>query len=128
MAQLILNDIDQETAEKLEQRAKRLGTTPEEEASRLLRERLRAEPDRDVSATGTDEAGLDPRFVRSHGFLIFTGAVATEEIVPTHLAEDSPRSDQGYPGPIRGGATHSADLSRSPGSLHNQGAPLGSNF
>ena len=30
MAQLILNDIDQETAEKLEQRAKRLGTTPEE--------------------------------------------------------------------------------------------------
>ena len=92
MAKLVLNDIDQETAEKLEQRAKRLGTTPEEEASRLLRERLHAEPDRDVSATGTDETGPDPRFVRRHGFLIFTGAVATEEI-PDHRALREERVD-----------------------------------
>ena len=74
------------------ERAKRLGTTPEEEASRLLRERLRAEPDRDVSAPGTDEAGPDPRFVRRHGFLIFTGTVATEEI-PDHRALREERVD-----------------------------------
>jgi plasmid stability protein len=92
MAQLVLNDIDQETVEKLERRARRLGTTPEEEASRLLRERLRAEPDRDVSATGPDEAAPDPRFVRRHGFLIFAGAIATEEI-PDHRALREERVD-----------------------------------
>jgi plasmid stability protein len=92
MAQLVLNDIDPETAEKLERRAKRLGTTPEEEASRLLRERLHAEPDRDVSATEAGEAGPDPRFVRRHGFLIFTGAVATDEI-PDHRALREERVD-----------------------------------
>lgn len=92
MAQLVLNDIDTETAEKLERRAKRLGTTPEEEASRLLRDRLRAEPEREVVATGTDEDGADPRFVRQHGFLVFTGAVATEEI-PDHRALREDRVD-----------------------------------
>lgn len=49
MAQLVLKDIDTETAEKLDLRAKRLGTTPEEEASRLLRERLHAETLFDVA-------------------------------------------------------------------------------
>ena len=85
MAQLVLNDIDAETAEKLERRAKRLGTTPEEEACRLLRASLRAEPGHELTATGADEEGPDPRFVRQHGFLVFTGAVAIEEI-PAHRA------------------------------------------
>ncbi len=92
MAQLILNDIDLETAEKLERRAKRLGTTPEEEASRLLRDGLRAERGHELAATGTDEEGPDPRFVRQHGFLVFTGAIATEEI-PDHRALREERVD-----------------------------------
>jgi hypothetical protein len=73
MAQLVLSGIDAETAEKLERRAKRLGTTPEEEASRLLRDRLRAEPGGELAATGAEEEGSDPRFVRQHGFLVFMG-------------------------------------------------------
>lgn len=92
MAQLVLNDIDVETAEKLERRAKRLGTTPEEEASRLLRDRLRAEPAHELAAMNADEEGSDPRFVRQHGFLIFTGAIATEEI-PDHRALREDRVD-----------------------------------
>lgn len=73
MARLILNDLDEETAEKLERRARRLGTTPEEEASRLLRDRLRAEPGGEPAGTSADAEALDPRFVRQHGFLVFTG-------------------------------------------------------
>lgn len=87
MAQLVLTNIDVETAEKLELRAKRLGTTPEEEASRLLRDRLRVEPGGELAATGAE--GLDPRFVRQHGFLVFTGTLATDEI-PDHRAPDPP--------------------------------------
>lgn len=129
MAQLVLKNIDAETAEKLEMRAKRLGTTPEEEAAQLLRERLRAEPHRELAMASTtavktpaivttantippeiaselaglgaevklreefskktrDEqdtqhSGVDHRFVRKHGFLVFVGAVKTEEI-PDH--------------------------------------------
>jgi plasmid stability protein len=92
MAQLVLNDIDVETVEKLEQRAKRLGTTPEEEASRLLRDRLRAEPGHELASTGTDEEGSDPRFVRQHGFLVFTGTLASEEI-PDYRALREERVD-----------------------------------
>ena len=92
MAQLVLNDIDLETAEKLELRAKRLGTTPAEEASRLLRDRLRAEPGREVDTTAADEESSDPRFARQHGFLVFTGAIATEEI-PDHRALRDERID-----------------------------------
>jgi hypothetical protein len=92
MAQLVLSDIDVETAEKLERRAKRLGTTPEEEASRLLRDRLRAEPGGELAATGAEEEGSDPRFVRQHGFLVFTGVVETEEI-PDHRALREERVD-----------------------------------
>jgi plasmid stability protein len=87
-ARLILNDLDVETAEELERRAQRLGTTPEEEASRLLRDRLRGEP----APTGADAAASDPRFVRQHGFLIFTGEVAPEEI-PDHRALREERVD-----------------------------------
>lgn len=76
MRQLILNNIDVETAERLEVRAKRLGTTPEEEASRLLRERLRM--DQDVE--GANESGVDPRFVKAHGLLVFTGILAAEDV------------------------------------------------
>ena len=92
MARLVLNDIDVETAEKLERRAKRLGTTPEEEAARLLRDRLRAEPAHERAATSADEEDPDPRFVQQHGFLVFTGAVATEEI-PDHRALREERVD-----------------------------------
>ena len=91
MAQLVLNDIDKETAEKLERWAKRLGTTPEEEASRLLRDRLRVEPGREVTAAGGEEES-DPRFVRQHGLLVFTGKVAAEEI-PDHRALREERVD-----------------------------------
>lgn len=130
MAQLVLKNIDAETAEKLEIRAKRLGTTPEEEAAQLLRERLRLEPQRELETKNSAAAKtpaivttankLDPemmsklaalegelfnqredvnkktrddeeiehsvadtRFVRKYGFLVFTGAVTTEEI-PDH--------------------------------------------
>ena len=92
MAQLVLNDLDVETAEKLERRAKRLGTTPEEEASRLLRDRLRAEPIGELASTASDDEGTDPRFVRQHGFLVFTGVIATEEI-PDHRALREERVD-----------------------------------
>ena len=34
---------------------------------------------------GPDEEDPDPRFMRQHGFLVFTGTVATEEI-PDHRA------------------------------------------
>lgn len=92
MARLLLTDIDVETAEKLERRAKRLGTTPEEEAGRLLRDRLRAEPSGEFLAAATDEASLDPRFERRHGFLVFTGTIATDE-VPDHRALREERVD-----------------------------------
>ena len=92
MAQLLLTDIDVETAEKLERRAKRLGTTPEEEAGRLLRDRLRAEPSGELPAGDADEVSLDPRFARRHGFLVFTGMVTTEE-VPDHRALREERVD-----------------------------------
>ena len=92
MARLILNDLDVETAEKLERRAKRLGTTPEEEASRLLRDQLRDEPGGESAATGADAWASDPRFVRRDGFLVFTGVVVTEEI-PDHRALREERVD-----------------------------------
>lgn len=92
MAQLVLNNIDLETAEKLERRAKRLGTTPEDEAARLLRDRLRSEPGREVVALSAQPEGSDPRFARRHGFLVFTGAVADEEI-PDHRAIREERID-----------------------------------
>lgn len=135
MAQLVLKNIDAETAEKLEMRAKRLGTTPEEEAAQLLRERLRGEPHREPATTSaaavktpafvtmantldpelaseladlqhelskqreafskktTDEqeiqhSGVDHRFIRKHGFLVFVGAVKTEEIPDHRVVRD----------------------------------------
>lgn len=72
--------------------AERLGTTPEEEASRLLRERLRAEPDGELPVTGADDLGSDPRFLRQHGFLVFTGAIVADEI-PDHRALREERID-----------------------------------
>jgi hypothetical protein len=92
MAQLILNDIDQETAEKLELRAKRLGTTPGHEVSRLLGDSLRVESGYELATTGPDEEGPDPRSVRQHGFLVFTGAIASEEI-PDYRALREERVD-----------------------------------
>ncbi len=79
MAQLVLKDIDTETAEKLDLRAKRLGTTPEEEASRLLRERLRTEPLPETATTREkmpaivqEAEALDPEMV------VILKAAATE--------------------------------------------------
>ncbi|MEP7126023.1 MAG: hypothetical protein ABJE95_34140 [Byssovorax sp.] len=92
MTHLLLTDIDVETAEKLALRAKRLGTTPEEEAARLLRDRLRAEPSGELSAADADEVSTDPRFERRHGFLVFTGTIATEA-VPDHRALRDERVD-----------------------------------
>jgi len=88
MRQLILNNIDVETAERLELRAKRLGTTPEEEASRLLRERLRMEQE----VAGADESGVDPRFVQAHGLLVFSGMLAADD-VPDHRELRDERTD-----------------------------------
>ncbi|WP_437720848.1 hypothetical protein [Sorangium sp. So ce861] len=95
MAQLVLDNLEPEIVEKLELRAKRLGTTPEKEASRLLRERLRAEPDPSIAEgrdPGASEAGLDPRFVRLHGFLVFNGEIAAEDI-PDHRSARDERID-----------------------------------
>jgi hypothetical protein len=69
-----------------------IGTTPEEEASRLLRDQLRGEPGGEPAATGADVGASDPRFVRQHGFLIFMGEVAPEEI-PDHRALREERVD-----------------------------------
>lgn len=96
MAQLVLDNLEPEIVEKLEFRARRLGTTPEKEASRLLRERLRAEPDPDIAEgrdAGASEAGSDPRFVRRHGFLVFNGKIATEDI-PDHRSARDERIDE----------------------------------
>ncbi len=100
MARLILNDIGVETAEKFERRAKRLGTTPEEEASRLLRNLLRAEPGGEPASTGAGAEASDPRFVRQHGFLIFMGMVLTEEI-PDHRALREERVDSLLKAPMK---------------------------
>ncbi|AUX44932.1 uncharacterized protein SOCE26_064020 [Sorangium cellulosum] len=95
MARLVLDNLEPDIVEKLELRAKRLGTTPEKEASRLLGEGLRAEPEpeRDhedgAQADGTE---ADPRFVRRHGFLMFTGEIAAED-VPDHRALRDERVD-----------------------------------
>jgi plasmid stability protein len=84
MAQLILSNLDPEILEKLELRAKRLGTTSQSEASRLLRETLRAETESGSARAETDgNEPIDSRFVRREGFLVFTGAVAPDD-VPDH--------------------------------------------
>ena len=91
MAQLVLDNLEPEVVEKLEIRAKRLGTTPEKEASQLLRERLCVEPEPRIaeeSGTGAEEVGSDPRFVRRHGFLVFTGVIATEDIADHRAVRD----------------------------------------
>lgn len=44
------------------------------------------------AAAGAEHEGVDPRFVRLHGFLVFTGALATEEI-PDHRALREERVD-----------------------------------
>ncbi len=81
----ILVDLSPDIAEKLELRAKRLGSSLQREASRLIRERLDAEPSQPPDAGIAGEAELDPRFVRDHGFLVFTGEVPPDAI-PDHRA------------------------------------------
>ena len=90
----ILVDIDPDIVERLELRAKRLGSTVQREASRLIRERLQAERPAasDAAAGSAGEAGTDPRFVLDHGFLIFTGEVAPDAI-PDHRAIQEERID-----------------------------------
>lgn len=48
--------------------------------------------DSEPAATGTEDEGADPRFVRQHGILVFVGAVATEEI-PDHRVLREERVD-----------------------------------
>jgi hypothetical protein len=81
----ILVDIDPDIAERLEQRAKRRGSTVQREASRLIQEQLEAEASDPSGTRSQEEAALDPRFVRDHGFLIFTGEVSPDAI-PDHRA------------------------------------------
>jgi hypothetical protein len=93
VAQIVV-DIEPEIVERLELRAKRLGSTVQREASRLITERLEAEPGPSSTAaesTGED-AEVDPRFVRDHGFLLFAGNVAPDEI-PDHRALQDERID-----------------------------------
>jgi plasmid stability protein len=85
MAQLLLADIDPETVQRLELRAKRLGTTVQAEAVRLLRERLEAEAGQPANVQPLCQEQEDPRFVEDHGFLVFVGDVAPEAI-PDHRA------------------------------------------
>jgi alkanesulfonate monooxygenase SsuD/methylene tetrahydromethanopterin reductase-like flavin-dependent oxidoreductase (luciferase family) len=104
MAQLILENLEPEILERLDLRAKRLGTTPQREASRLLVEGLRGEPepqavegsrpapDPDEPAGRAGQSPADPRFVRRHGFLAFTGPLAPEDI-PDHRALREDRID-----------------------------------
>ena len=60
--------------------AERLGTTPEEEASRLLRERLRAEPDGELPVTE------DPEGRGALPLLAFAVAVAVAVVVVVAVA------------------------------------------
>jgi hypothetical protein len=91
MTQIVL-DIDPDLANRLELRAKRLGTTVQREASRLIRERLEAEPAVPSGTGGAEEAVLDPRFVQDHGFLIFAGEVSPDAI-PDHRTLQDERID-----------------------------------
>ena len=91
----ILVDIEPDIAQRLELRAKRLGSTVQREASRLLSERLEAEPALPSGAAANDadtEPGLDPRFIRDHGFLIFTAEVSPDAI-PDHRTLQDERID-----------------------------------
>lgn len=92
MAQLLLADIDPETVQKLELRAKRLGTTVQAEATRLLRERLDADAVQPANVQTGCAQEEDPRFVEDHGFLLFVGDVAPEAI-PDHRALREERVD-----------------------------------
>jgi hypothetical protein len=66
MTQIVV-DIDPDIAERLELRAKRLGSTVQREVSRLIKERLDAEPGRSSDATAEEaqlptahaDAGID---------------------------------------------------------------------
>jgi hypothetical protein len=51
-----------------------------------------ARPSDAVADSAADEAGLDPRFIRDHGFLIFTGEVSPEAI-PDHRTLQDERID-----------------------------------
>jgi hypothetical protein len=82
MVWLVLDSIDAEILQKLEHRAKRLGTTAQAVASRLLRDGLREEtvgvaepaaPSTPAQPIAVDALDSDPRFVRDHGLPVFLG-------------------------------------------------------
>jgi hypothetical protein len=84
MTQIVL---DPDLADELARRAERLGTTVQREASRILRERLEAESEARAEKK-LEEAGVDPRFVHDHGFLVFTGELPPEEIPDQRTLQD----------------------------------------
>jgi plasmid stability protein len=92
MPQLLLADIDPETVQKLELRAKRLGTTVQAEAVRILRERLEADALQPANVQTAFQQEEDPRFVEDQGFLIFVGDVAPDA-TPDHRALREERVD-----------------------------------
>ena len=96
MRQLILNNIDIETAERLELRAKRLGTTPEEAASRLLRERLRMESEVAIVDDGGHLLGLQ----RLDGAAAISAHIAPAK---AHTAAMGRRESKIYEDMINGG-------------------------
>jgi len=103
MAQIILNDVDPDTLKRLELRAKRLGTTVEEVASRLLAGAF-AEARDSEGAGGSGEPdepieppGVDPRFVEENGFLVFAG-----ELPPDALTDHRSLRDERIEALLRG--------------------------
>lgn len=101
MAQIILNDVDPDTMKRLELRAKRLGTTVEEVASRLLAGTFAEDSEGAGGSGDLDETieppGVDPRFVEKNGFLVFAG-----ELPPDALTDHRSLRDEHIEALLRG--------------------------
>jgi hypothetical protein len=94
MARIILNDVDPETMKGLELRAKRLGTTVEEVAFRLLAGVL-AEARGSEGAEGCGEPNealdsptVDSRFIEKNGFLVFAGELPPDAVTDHRALRD----------------------------------------
>jgi hypothetical protein len=94
MARIILSDVDPDTMKGLELRAKRLGTTVEEVASRLLAWAF-AEAQGSEGTGGRGEQddarespGFDPRFIEKNGFLVFAGELPPDAVTDHRVLRD----------------------------------------
>ncbi len=82
MAKLVLEDVAAEVIQGLERRAKRLGTTMHDEASRLLSKSLREEGGTvEHAVVATKSRPSDTRFIRKDGILVFTGELPAADDV-----------------------------------------------